>query len=435
MPTGVDPSIAWVAVALSRQHKQEVPLQAYGGARLNYWIPPQHLEWLSTIDQRAGGSIGARHPQPIKDDDNRYLFNSLMEEAIASSQLEGASTTREVAKELLRSGRRPRDRAEQMIYNNYRAIMEIRDLKRSNMTPALLCHLQQILTADTLDKPDAAGRFRWPDEAVRVVDAFDNVLYTPPPGETVEQRIKEICDFANTRTSPFIHPVLKAIALHFAIGFVHPFVDGNGRTARALFYWFMLKNDYWMFEYLPISRIINAAPVKYARAYLYTETDGGDLTYFNDYHLKVVIRAINELHDYLARQQKQKAEVERLLEDYPQLNYRQKAVIVDAIKHPNQRYTVQEHRGKFRVAYNTASADLTTLRSLGLLEQTARPGGGKGRAFRAAHDLIKRLKKPPPQERKKERAQPAARVRRRTTQQKDQPSLFDAILGEEAKDE
>ena len=41
--------------------------------------------------------------------------------------------------------------------------------------------------------------------------------------------------FANAQSSPFVHPVVKAMALHFAIGFIHPFVDGNGRTARALF--------------------------------------------------------------------------------------------------------------------------------------------------------------------------------------------------------
>ena len=57
----------------------------------------------------------------------RFLVNSLMEEAIRSSQLEGATTSRRVAKEMLRTGREPRDRSERMIANNYRALQFMRE--------------------------------------------------------------------------------------------------------------------------------------------------------------------------------------------------------------------------------------------------------------------------------------------------------------------
>lgn len=48
------------------------------------------------------------------------------------------------------------------------------------------------------------------------------------------------------------------------IAYMHPFVDGNGRTARALFYWYMLKSGYWLTEYLSISRVIakSKSPMK-----------------------------------------------------------------------------------------------------------------------------------------------------------------------------
>jgi Fic family protein len=95
-----------------------------------------------------------------------------------------------------------------------------------------------------------------------------------------------------------------SIAITSALGFVLPFVDGNGRTARAIFYWYMPKSGYRLFEYLLISRIICNAPIRHGKAYLNTETDGGDLTYFNHYHLSIVVRAIDDLHEYLERLQR-----------------------------------------------------------------------------------------------------------------------------------
>ena len=95
------------------------------------------------------------------------------------------------------------------------------------------------------------------------------------------ERMGLMCDFANSKTPEgFVHPVLRSIILHFWLAYDHPFVDGNGRVARALFYWSMLRHGYWLFEFVSISQIILKAPVKYGRAFLYTETDDNDLTYF-----------------------------------------------------------------------------------------------------------------------------------------------------------
>ena len=108
--------------------------------------------------------------------------------------------------------------------------------------------------------------------------------------------MKILYDYANKNIEEeFAHPVIKAINLHFYLSYIHPFIDGNGRTARALFYWYMLKQKYWMFEYLTISRVFLKAPAQYARAFLYTEYDSLDLTYFISFHLKAVIIAIREL--------------------------------------------------------------------------------------------------------------------------------------------
>lgn len=427
LPDNLDPLLAWGAIAQSRLSQfQELPLTFADKQKLRYWIPPRHHEWLSTIDQKLAGNIGGTSPFGVPGDRERYLFNSLMEEAIASSQLEGASTTRQKAKEMLRTRRKPRNKAEQMIANNYRAILDIRDATNEPLTPAFLCHLQKVLTENTLDRPAAAGRFRKPSEVVVVEDiSTGDAIYTPPPASELRARVEEICAFANERSSPFVHPVIKAIALHFAIGFVHPFVDGNGRTARAVFYWCMLKSGYWLFEFLPISRVIVKSPARYARAYLYTETDKGDLTYFSHYHLNVVSKSIQELYDYLGKQQQQLHEAQELLDTVPNLNHRQRDLILKAIREPRTRYTARENEGKYHVTYNTARTDLQGLESAGLFEKR-KLRNGKEWAYMPAPDLLKRLKvaEQPDMPRTATKKQPRIRTILKPPSE-DQQTLFD----------
>lgn len=392
MPEGVSPFHVWCAVEMSRaSQKQPVELSMSAGERFQYWTPSRHQEWLHRIDQDAGGFIGARTKIVPRDSDDRFVFNSLMEEAIASSQLEGASTTREVAKELLRTRRRPKNRHEQMIFNNYAAILEIRDSKDAPLTPQFLCDIHEIITANTLDKPDAAGRFRNEhDDDVCVVDSYTgDVLHRPPSTTSLKWRIDELCDFANERQSQFIHPVVKAIMLHFAIGYIHPFCDGNGRTARAIFYWFMLKSGYWLFEFLPISRIFLDAPGRYGRAYLYTETDSGDMTYFIHHNLRVIDRAVRELHEYFERQHKTMTRVREMI-DSMDLNHRQLAAAYHAIQSPRSCLTIKEHAGTHNVVAATARSDLFDLEKKGILTSKKE---GKAIVFRPAQHLRKRLEK------------------------------------------
>ena len=121
------------------------------------------------------------------------------------------------------------------------------------------------------------------------------------------------------------------------MGWIHPFVDGNGRTARALFYWSMAKSGYWLIEFTSISRVIKKAPAQYAKAYLYTESDDNDLTYFIEHQLNVICEAIKALHTYLAKKTREIADTRRLIASSPKLkgklNHRQLAAMDHFIKH------------------------------------------------------------------------------------------------------
>ncbi len=200
--------------------------------------------------------------------------------------------------------------------------------------------------------------------------------------------MQRICDFANETKGVFVHPVIKSIILHFMLGYEHPFVDGNGRTARALFYWSMLRHNYWLAEFISISQIVLNAPAKYGRAYLFTETDEGDLTYFILYHLKIITRAIVSLHEYIARKTAEIQRFETELRGIELLNSRQRALVRHAVRHPGTRYTIEEHRHSNNIAYETARSDLLDLSRRDLFVQSRE---GKRWVFTAQPQLMGRL--------------------------------------------
>jgi Fic family protein len=395
-PRGVNHEQWWLAIRLTREASlQEIPLQDTAGRSFSYGTPPAVLRLLHYVDQRCSGEIAMAEVVTTDEQARRhYLVNSLMEEAIRSSQLEGATTTRKVAKELLRTGRAPRDRSELMILNNYRALEFMREGIGERLTPETVLELHRILTQGTLDDPTAAGRLqRAAEERVAVVDATDgSVIHKPPPAEQLPVRLQALCAFANQGDEDaegFIHPVVRAILLHFWLAYDHPFEDGNGRTARALFYWYMRTRGYWMVEYLSISRILRDAPAKYSRAFLLTETDGGDTTYFLLHQLRTIERAVEELHAYLQRKVSEIKDVERLIEGAAGLNHRQLALLGDAIRHPDGLYTYQSHATSHRVTHETARNDLIELHDRGLLR---RRKVGRRHVYGAVEDLPQALK-------------------------------------------
>jgi len=394
-PEGFSSEEWWIAVKMVRRSVRHVlPLDDKVGRSFSFSDSGYLYRMLHEVDRDASGRIELPADVVTTDSRNRYLVNSLIEEAITSSQLEGAATTRRVAKEMLRSGRRPRDRSERMIVNNYRAMEFVRELVDEDLSAPMLLELQRILTEDTLDAPGAVGRFRLPSDDVYVVDQRDGaVLHEPPDANELDERIERLFRFANaTEEAAFIHPVVRAILLHFMIGYDHPFVDGNGRTARALFYWAMARFGYGMTEFLSISTIIRKAPAQYARAYVYSETDDNDVTYFLDYNLRVILRSIQQLHAYLARKAREMHGAQRLLDRFVPasvLNYRQVALIVAMRKHPDMFYTIESHRKSHNVSYQTARTDLFKLADLGLVTTAKR---GRAFVFALAEDFERQLR-------------------------------------------
>ena len=387
-PAGMTHKEWWVATRLERRLSQRtIPmLKTTSGQPFTYSLPDVVLRATDEITRDASGAITISEQVTNPNTRNRYIVSSLIEEAITSSQLEGASTTRRDAKDMLRSGRSPRDLSEHMILNNYLAMQYVAEVKDQPLTPDLVREIHRIVTDGTLENPHYAGKLQDDDELrVSVWGDGNQLLHRPPPVNELPERLEALCAFANGVGKEYIPPVLRAITLHFMAGYDHYFEDGNGRTARAIFYWSMLHQGYWLAEFLTISRILKNAPSKYAQSYLLTEQDDGDLTHFFIYHLTVLQRAIRELNSYLARKAEEMHKAEADFRAKPgEYNHRQLALLRKAVAEPAELFTAKSHATSHGVSAETARADLQDLESKHLL---TRMRIGKQHAWRAAANL------------------------------------------------
>lgn len=394
VPDGLNLEQWWCFIKAQRvTASQEITLLDKERSPFNYHITGSIPEELHGIDMKSGGSIQMGDKNIDPQERNKYIVRSLIEEAITSSQIEGASTTRLVAKNLIHTGRKPKDRSEKMILNNYRAMESIRELRNERLTQQLVFDLHEIITRETLDEPTAAGRFRKESEDIKVYwsEEEDTLVHVPPHASELPWRMKKMCEFANAEDDlGFIHPVIRSIILHFWLAYDHPFFDGNGRTARALFYWSMLRHGYWLFEFISVSEIILKGKARYVKAFLYTETDRNDLNYFIIYHLGAIQRAIGALHDYIARRAGELRELESQIKSLDLLNHRQRDLIDSALRHPNRDYTIKGHQTVHNVVYQTARTDLFELVELGLFEKRKRR---RSWIFRPVTDLEEALGK------------------------------------------
>lgn len=389
---GVDPIAAWTFVKARRRHAwRELPLARHEGGNFGLCHHPGMARPLFLIDRASGDDLIARgaraafKPTVLKRLSSlfgqgetlpsRLQVKTAMFEAAESSIIEGASATREQALDLLRSGRAPKSVGERMILNNHHAMALAKQRLAEPLSLDLLLELQSIVTAGTLDQPDASGRFRTASEDVRVVDTRDgSTIHTPPPADRVVPMLRQVCDFANTNrgTGDFLHPIVAASILHFLVGYVHPFVDGNGRTARAIFYWCALRHGYALFEFLSISEIIRKGFARYPQAFVDAVTDEGDLTYFILYHLDVIEQALDRFAEHLRREEQKIERSERLLRIAKGLNLRQRLLLEHAIRHPATEYTVKSHSNSNGITLMTARTDLDALVRLRLMTTSKR---------------------------------------------------------------
>lgn len=368
-PTGLTNIEFWVALKQIRQILSiPTPIKAEDGNFFTWVRTPVIDEYLHKIDMYTGGQIFAPYEAIMGQTKQKFVSRGIIEEAIASSQLEGATTTSPVAKKLLLENKTPRNKSEIMITNNYRTMKLIdEEYKNQDITEELLFEIHRQLTKDQLVSNE---QFRYRNDSDDIIVGNDtHIAHVPPKEDFLKKEIVSFFKYANDEDGGgFIHPVIKAIFIHFWIGYLHPFTDGNGRLARGLFYWYLLKKGYWTFSYLPISTIIKKSPDAYAKAYLLTEQDDLDLTYFFDYNIHKILLAIREFNNYLDKVVIENKEIDQILGKDLTLNERQKQTVHHLLGEDEHAYvTTQTQMIVNRVGRLTARKDLIELKQKGFL--------------------------------------------------------------------
>ena len=367
LPNGVTPEMLWSYVKASRL-KQSVMIWDKYGIKL---CVTSHIQRLCHEFDMLFGSFWSSENDSQSAERKYYLASSLMEEAIYSSQMEGASTTRVVAKEMLRKNKSPQNKSQQMIVNNYNTIRYITQHRNDPLTEENLLHIHRLMTENTLDDPNNAGRFRTNDEVVVADVVANEIVYTPPTYKEIPEFLDALCYMFNEdNPRVFLHPIIKGIVIHFMLAYMHPFVDGNGRTARALFYWYMLKENYWLTEYMSISRVIAKSKKSYEKTFRYSENDENDIGYFVAYNLRALKISFQQLTDYIQRKQKEKKAANAFMAS-GNVNQRQALILQQFAEDPDLVLTVKEVQSRFSVASMTARKDLSELVQQGYLQEIA----------------------------------------------------------------
>lgn len=364
-PDGCSPLQLWTYVKAMRAKST---MQVWKKYNITLSMTNSMQRICHELDMNWGGTWG---DSSIIDGNSKeqYLVGSLMEEAIYSSMMEGAATTRKVAKEMLRKKMTPKDKSQQMISNNYQTIRFIVEHKHTPLTPELLLQVHRLMTERTMQISEEAGCFRNNNNVVVENGITHETVHTPPSFEEIPEFVDDLCSFFNENEPKlFIHPIVRGIIIHFMVSYVHPFADGNGRTARALFYWYMLRQGYWLTEYLSISRVIAKSKKSYEKAFLYTEADNMDMGYFVAYNLKVLKQSFRQLQDYIKRKQNEKEAANTYLR-IGGINERQALIVKLFADDPKAVITVGDMQTKFMVSPTTAKNDIVGLVNRGLLTE------------------------------------------------------------------
>jgi len=320
---------------------------------------------LHQIDSRGKDSLYSY----IKPDiENELALDSIIEEAWASNIIEGAFTTRKRAQELVRRNLTPKDKNELMMKNNHQAMTFILENRESEFSIDFILEIHRIITQNTLDDPEYAGKFR--DDEVFIWDKTNTVIFKPMAEENIKESLNNLVTWVNTHSEEdFIHPILKASIIHFFLVYVHPFFDGNGRTARAIFYFYLLKHKYDFFKYFSISALIAKQKEKYYKAIKEVEDYENDLTYFLLYSTDVVLKSIDEILDKIAKKYQSDIISKNINLRGVHLNRRQKRLIKILIDQDQKTMTTRRYEKIFKVSYGTARSDLNELSENGLLQK------------------------------------------------------------------
>ena len=353
-----------------RKRSQKLPLLAQDGKPFWFVLTGGIEKQCDAIAELARRDIAFTGPEF-----DALFQDAVVDEAVYSSVIEGAFTSREQAVDFIRQNKQPRNKSEQMVKNNYDALTYVLEHLEDEISEETILQIANIVTRSAAEVQVTGYR----DGAVYVTGR-EGVVYTPPQTDAVPEMMRSLVTFIQKSE---LHPLLKACIAHFYFVYIHPFGDGNGRTARALSYMMLLQSGYDFFRYFSISGIVAEERGKYYRSMRNVEDSDGDMTYFIDAYSGMLARTVEQMENHLKYHviagQKLKE-----LEQNSTLNERQLKGAKWLLESSGSNVTVEIWRKKYKVVTETARRDLLALCDAGLL---VRELDGRKAVFRVLREL------------------------------------------------
>lgn len=307
-----------------------------------YWVLDDDLLKQLTEVERA---LSIYLPQKFL---RRLSADNFIVETVASVQLSNDAVNEQQAHGVLRTGRPIGGDMEKLLESHYYALSEQLPEK---LTPESVLSLQQQLMAD-----DSVS-WRTQNDLLK---HEDQALYVAPPVSEIQPALQQLCDFANQHNhQQYMPPLLKAIILHYLLAVIRPFHQGNGRLARALFYWQCLKAGYQFMEVVSLSKALLADKELYYQAFLLAQTDSNDITYFLMQQLGAIATAIGDTCHELEQ-------LSTITQQHPvELNPRQQHILAEMRQRPSHQYRLARYKKRMQITYETSRTDLMKLAKKG----------------------------------------------------------------------
>ena len=170
----------------------------------------------------------------------------------------------------------------------------------------LFLKVHETVTIGTLREDKDCGVFRNRQVFVgrRVFDgtSFKEIVeYMPPETKDVPRLVAEFVEWLNSEKTKEINSVILAGIVHYEIARVHPFIDGNGRTARLMASLVLYKSGFDHRRFFALDDYYDENRSAYYAALKTVQTGKGDITKWLEYFTDGVLYSINKVKDFIVK--------------------------------------------------------------------------------------------------------------------------------------
>jgi len=190
-----------------------------------------------------------------------------------------------------------RDRDIQEVINYRKAMDFLEEIraKGEGVTEDLIKKLHNI-TVNKILPVEKCGEYRKTQVVIKN-NQTGQISFRPPEASMVSAQIKDLLAFIISPESQDIHPVLKSGIVHYELVRIHPFLDGNGRVARALSTLILFLDGYDIRKFFSLEEYFDSNAAEYYQALQSVEKEAGDLTRWLEYFTQGLAIELSKIKD------------------------------------------------------------------------------------------------------------------------------------------